>query len=129
MTRQLKFRASNTRKCGSDGRDYSLVYFDLVELDRDYIISSGTYIDDDTVVEQFTGMTDNEEHCIFEGDIVKVTTIEDEEFISTVVWNDCSCLFGFVVQDGQTVKSLDGSMDIKVIGNIHQDQDLLTKDL
>lgn len=79
------------------------------------------------ILMQFTGLEDRNDKKIFEGDIVKVEYGEDE-FVSEVKWNDCDCLFGFVVNnEDRYFYSLCGAMLVEVLGNVHENPELLTQ--
>jgi uncharacterized phage protein (TIGR01671 family) len=81
---------------------------------------------------QFTGLKDENGKEIYEGDIIE--TVEqtmshgDEIICGEVVWDDC---FGFMLDfpDYGTQTAIGAFIDLgmKVIGNIHQNQDLLTQ--
>lgn len=77
-------------------------------------------------LEQFTGLNDKNSNPIYEGDIIKwafVNTgeIEDDNkyYVEVVEWSDC----GFFLDGGAPLTvAMD---DCEVIGNIHQNSNLL----
>jgi uncharacterized phage protein (TIGR01671 family) len=84
------------------------------------------------VQEQFTGLKTEAGVDIYEGDIVKVSYFDNDdekktETIGTVVFNDCGCYFAFMLKhDNNTVmEHLDYVNDYEVIGNIHENPELL----
>lgn len=64
--------------------------------------------------EQCTGLKDKNGRLIYEGDIVKF-----ENETSEVKW----CINGFAIDDG--IQYLVDDMDIEVIGNIHENPELM----
>lgn len=72
------------------------------------------YFPDCCVCEQCTGLKDKNGKLIYENDIVKF-----KNDISEVKW----CINGFAIDDG--VQYLVDDMDIEVIGNIHENPELL----
>ena len=94
-------------------------------------ISDGKFIDlkngsvhfdsDDKIVEQFTGLRDKNGKEIFEGDITR----DSDEDIAKVVWdNDHAAEFNFILSNGFDNIGFDGD-DVEIIGNIHENGDLL----
>ena len=90
------------------------------------------YSDDDSIVEQYTGIKDKNGQKIYEGDIVS----EEFEYggdktktIWQVRWCDDECAFelhyvsGFKVDDCSLYA--DDEEDYEVIGNIHENKELL----
>ena len=97
--------------------------------------SFGDIIDDERwVVEQCTGLKDKNGKLIYEGDIVEIMVWDDieEDWIETkgkVYWSkeDAAFLI-FVSFDGEySLNSQETfyGQEIKVIGNIHENEDLL----
>ncbi|HAX83227.1 MAG TPA: hypothetical protein DCY15_01625 [Ruminococcaceae bacterium] len=89
---------------------------DLSELDADPV--------NPETVGQYTGITDRNGTKIFEGDIIQVDEIEDPTFL--VAWNNDDA--GFELVDDGFYLPLFGTIsgqNIKVIGNIHDNPELL----
>lgn len=89
---------------------------------------------DDYIIEQCTGQKNSNYELIYEGDVVilhystfnGVYEIE-HKMRGLIKWED----FGFVVEDRYGAKCdlntlfIDSTMDIKVIGNIHENPELM----
>ncbi len=123
--REIKFRAwirvEKRFDYSGDLRDYDYArrYFNSLE-DND--------IDDgDVILMQYTGLKDKNGKEIYEGDLFKMEEVRGEENgFCLVVWIDDISAFGFepVGSPGMTTL-LPESKDMEVIGNIHDDLDLL----
>ena len=122
--KELKFRAwsnENNRYC------------DFVTLDESrrwigWIMSSGTYLTTtDIILEQYTGLKDKNGKEIFENDIVEYTTCyygNEKRHRKVVEWEEWdSDDFG----EPHNIGFFDLSENMEVIGNVHQNVDLLEK--
>jgi uncharacterized phage protein (TIGR01671 family) len=76
----------------------------------------------DTPLEQFTGLTDKNRKEIYEGDILKRP---DWESISVVEWYQPMCAFMRNLHDGLVRPALADAEFFEVIGNIHENPELL----
>ena len=123
--KELKFRAwsnENNRYC------------DFVTLDESrrwigWIMSSGTYLTTtDIILEQYTGLKDKNGKEIFENDIVEYTTCyygNEKRHRKVVEWEEWdSDDFG----EPHNIGFFDLSENMEVIGNVHENADLLEKE-
>lgn len=80
---------------------------------------------DDIELMQYTGLKDKNGVKIFEGDIVKRKTNETLEIddIGDVVYDDDCCSY-FIISN-ETCIYLTSAWDLKVIGNIYENKELL----
>jgi uncharacterized phage protein (TIGR01671 family) len=79
-------------------------------------------------IEQFAGKQDRNNDDVYEGDIVLYWDDSNEQQIGICQWCDVSCAFGLCAIDGDDEGNQDGDMNrkpIQVIGNIHQNPELL----
>lgn len=125
-------------------RPYSVIFTDVRyennqdELPKDIVI--GFYVDEVTIVTsdsigQFTGLTDKNCNEIYEGDILCWSDDKDRTFPMVVEYRHGA--FGIVftrnyfksVADNPnfTFNPLDTDVDVEIIGNIHDNIELLTK--
>ena len=94
---------------GTDTRDYDIGYSERVIPET---------------VGQYTGVTDKNGTKIFDGDVIQVDEIEDQNFV--VAWNNDDA--GFELADDGIYLPLFGTVsvqNIKVVGNIHDNPELL----
>lgn len=105
-------------------------WYDFVpKKDNPFRLPSSKFEVDPATVGQFTGLTDRKGHSIHEGDIVKMLHFHGH--YGVVQWNDEG--YFFINRDYPKTKELDypplgdNSNCIEVIGNIHDNPDLLMK--
>lgn len=93
--REIKFRAWNTKKTinGKLKSVKEMVYFNLNELDEEYIVSSGTYLRGQYTLMQSIGLKDIHKQDIYEGDIVWCNDLEKLFFVH---WEQESLSFVFL---------------------------------
>lgn len=133
MNREIKFRVW-------DKKSKELVYFGLhltngncvIENDCLYVMFDGVYVsitDDDVVLMQSTGLHDKNGLEVYEGDIVKFHT-GLREYKGLVTWDNEMALY-MLTHVGRKLEIWDISSvvrlgcPIEVIGNIHDNPDLL----
>ena len=83
---------------------------------------------DPETVGQYTGLTDKNSVKIFEGDIIEINHPYAGKFVSEVIWDmDCWSLkdFYFTCFDYPNMAFSEGTEYMKVIGNIHDNPELL----
>jgi len=128
MSREIKFRAWEIElhewnidykiKLNGDVKDFDFDYDGYYE----FIVPKEDYI-----IEQYTGLKDKNGKEIYEGDIVKARDWDGEWGKYRIKWKQSHCAFE-AFKCGKYRKwnfSLTGFIDIEVIGNIHENPELL----
>lgn len=85
--------------------------------DTDYLVIPET-------VGQYTGLTDNNGRKIFEGDIL---TIENEGVYAAIKYNESNAAFYVEDEDHEDYLGEAWETDVVIIGNIHDNPELLQK--
>lgn len=101
--------------------DFSIIYGNLDE-ERERPTEKWVVYTD--TVGQFTGLTDKNGKKIFEGDIVEVI----HEGVYLCRWDEGNCEFGLINENESFGIAYVSPYDIVVIGNIHDDPELLGGD-
>jgi len=137
--REIKFRAWDkiTKKYFYSG---TLDNGDIlvIHLDGEIEISSDdTYKPEDFIIEQFTGLRDNNGREIYEGDIVSCDKIhirdmsDPDPFTRRIGWNEDAGALVFFMMDGRPHASgytyCKNNLEtiFHIIGNIHENPELL----
>lgn len=133
--REIKFRAWDTGRdsCGdiSRGRFKEMIYFGLTDLDEEYIIKSGTYIDGGCKIMQYTGLHDKNGKEIYEGDIVEAWDRGRKARFEVRYRNEGAPMFIlYPAYQHNEFWNLHGPEDTsaEVIGNIYENPELLVNE-
>ena len=134
MSREIKFRAW-LKSRWEDDEDAEKMYYDVqnsydnlgnVEPYDPMTSFEGWLIDDVADVEQYTGLKDRHSTEIYEGDVVLDYYDGEDAFI--VEWDKDTASFILVGTDhiaSVSFDNFDADIDLEVIGNIHENPELL----
>ena len=122
--REILFRGQTTK-------DKEWVYGDLLHDGYDYDVAIWekeyklvTEVSTETIG-QFTGLTDKNGKKIFEGDIVKDIFLNSRKMYEVKFTTDCNCGFEPFCEQIYDGEMLIEPQDCEVIGNIHDNPELL----
>ena len=128
--REIKFRAWDTRVAAGKPLK-EMAYFELTGLDGDYIISSGTYLDGDYKLMQYTGLKDKNGKEIYEGDLIQ----DCKGQVLQIAWAYCYARYMASTNGEWCVFYLNEPMipeqdteNMEVVGNIYENPELLKEE-
>lgn len=118
MSREIKFRVWS-----ESDKEYRADL--LPKLTPPFITADYNDEGDRFEIEQYTGLKDINGKEIYEGDIVKYKLYADSRlgYIDEVFYSTISG--AFMVGDEDNIRTLDCLINVEVIGNIHEDSELL----
>lgn len=106
--------------------DYSIIYGENHE--NLSVAGLGKHVVWSDTVGQFTGLTDKDGKRIFEGDIARCvrTGCDGKEMVGIIIFKDCC----FCIKENKSINqpAMDLCDDFEVIGNIHDNPELLEAD-
>ena len=114
--RVLKFRGRGNHGCWYCG------LLSVFSPDSGLALINNCYEVDPTTIGQFTGLQDGSGMDIYEGDIVDIPEIDDDDFPAVVTWEEDSASFVLYSQYNKTGRNTFDTLrstDVVVIGNIH----------
>ena len=113
--REIKFR-------GRGNHGWYCGLLSVFSPDSGLALINNCYEVDPTTIGQFTGLQDGSGMDIYEGDIVDIPEIDDDDFPAVVTWEEDSASFVLYSQYNKTGRNTFDTLrstDVVVIGNIH----------
>ena len=118
MGREIKFR-------GFIKENKEMIFFDIMKLATSRNDLWWKCILDGLIIMQFTGLLDDNEKEIYEGDIISIAENEDMSFSGGEVVFDTDLSAFVIYNNNGSWRYLNSLRFMQVVGNIHENKDLL----
>lgn len=80
---------------------------------------------EDSPLMQFSGLYDKGNNPIYEGDIVKFRSHPEKQRVGLIRWHETTARFYISIPDEISIRGIRVNDQFEVIGNIHQNKELL----
>jgi len=118
MGREIKFR-------GFIKENKEMIFFDIMKLATSRNALWWKCILDGLIIMQFTGLLDDNGKEIYEGDIISIAENEDMSFSGGEVVFDTDLSAFVIYNNNGSWRYLNSLRFMQVVGNIHENKDLL----